>query len=43
MPPEAPRALPVVGDEDAVFVKVGAPNTGPGNARGVPEGFAWPA
>jgi hypothetical protein len=24
-------------------VKVGAPHTGPGDARGIPEGFAWPA
>ena len=32
----------MVGDEDAIFVKVGAPNTGPGDARGVPDDFAWP-
>lgn len=42
MPPETPRSVRAVGDEDAVFVKVGAPNTGPGDGRGVPENFAWP-
>jgi mannose-6-phosphate isomerase-like protein (cupin superfamily) len=42
VPPETPRALRAVGDEDAVFVKVGAPHTGPGDSRGVPDGFAWP-
>jgi mannose-6-phosphate isomerase-like protein (cupin superfamily) len=42
VPPETPRALRVIGDEDAVFVKVGAPNTGPGDSRGVPDDFAWP-
>jgi mannose-6-phosphate isomerase-like protein (cupin superfamily) len=42
VPPETPRALRVVGDEDAIFVKVGAPNTGPGDARPVPESFGWP-
>jgi mannose-6-phosphate isomerase-like protein (cupin superfamily) len=42
VPPETPRALRAVGDEDAVFVKIGAPNTGPGDGRGVPEGFGWP-
>jgi mannose-6-phosphate isomerase-like protein (cupin superfamily) len=34
------RALRAVGDEDAVFVLVGAPNTGPGDAENV-EDF-WP-
>ncbi len=42
VPPETPRALRAVGDEDAIFVKIGAPNTGPGDGRGVPEGFGWP-
>ena len=42
IPPETPRALRAVGDEDAIFVKVGAPNTGPGDSRDVPEGFGWP-
>jgi mannose-6-phosphate isomerase-like protein (cupin superfamily) len=42
VPPETPRALRAVGDEDAIFVKVGAPNTGPGDSRDVPEGFGWP-
>ena len=42
VPPETPRALRAVGDEDAVFVMVGAPNTGPGDARGVPDDFGWP-
>jgi mannose-6-phosphate isomerase-like protein (cupin superfamily) len=42
VPPETPRALRVVGNEDAIFVKVGAPNTGPGDSRGVPVDFAWP-
>jgi mannose-6-phosphate isomerase-like protein (cupin superfamily) len=42
VPPETPRALRVVGDEDAIFVLVGAPNTGPGDARGVPDSFRWP-
>jgi mannose-6-phosphate isomerase-like protein (cupin superfamily) len=42
VPPETPRALRVVGDEDAIFVKVGAPNTGPGDSRDVPDQFAWP-
>ena len=42
VPAETPRALRVVGDEDAIFVKVGAPNTGPGDARGVPDDFGWP-
>jgi mannose-6-phosphate isomerase-like protein (cupin superfamily) len=42
VPPETPRALRAVGDEDAIFVKVGAPNTGPGDSRGVPDDFAWP-
>jgi hypothetical protein len=41
-PPETPRALCVVGDEDAIFVKVGAPNTGPGDARDAPEEVSWP-
>ena len=36
VPPETPRALRAVGDEDAIFVKIGAPNTGPGDGRGVP-------
>jgi mannose-6-phosphate isomerase-like protein (cupin superfamily) len=43
VPPETPRALRNIGDEDAVFVKIGAPNTGPGDGRGVPDDFAWPA
>ena len=43
VPAETPRALRVVGDEDAIFVKVGAPNTGPGDARGVPDDFGWPS
>jgi mannose-6-phosphate isomerase-like protein (cupin superfamily) len=42
VPPETPRALRAVGDEDALFVKVGAPNTGPGDSRGVPNDFGWP-
>ena len=42
VPPETPRALRVVGDEDAIFVMIGAPNTGPGDARGVPDDFSWP-
>jgi mannose-6-phosphate isomerase-like protein (cupin superfamily) len=42
VPPETPRALRAVGDEDAIFVKVGAPNTGPGDSRGVPDDFGWP-
>ena len=42
VPPETPRALRAVGDEEAIFVKIGAPNTGPGDSRGVPDGFAWP-
>jgi mannose-6-phosphate isomerase-like protein (cupin superfamily) len=42
VPAETPRALRVVGDEDAIFVKIGAPNTGPGDARPVPESFGWP-
>jgi mannose-6-phosphate isomerase-like protein (cupin superfamily) len=42
IPPETPRALRVVGEEDAIFVKIGAPNTGPGDGRDVPEGFGWP-
>jgi mannose-6-phosphate isomerase-like protein (cupin superfamily) len=42
IPPETPRALRAVGDEDAIFVKIGAPNTGPGDGRGVPDDFAWP-
>ena len=37
------RALRVVGDEDAIFVKFGAPNTGPGDGRGVPDDFGWPS
>jgi mannose-6-phosphate isomerase-like protein (cupin superfamily) len=42
VPPETPRALRAVGDDDAIFVKIGAPNTGPGDGRAAPEGFAWP-
>lgn len=42
VPPEVPRALRAVGDEDAIFVKIGAPNTGPGDGRDVPDGFGWP-
>jgi mannose-6-phosphate isomerase-like protein (cupin superfamily) len=42
IPPETPRALRAVGEEDATFVLIGAPNTGPGDARGVPDDFAWP-
>jgi mannose-6-phosphate isomerase-like protein (cupin superfamily) len=42
VPPETPRALRAVGDEDAIFVKIGAPNTGPGDGRGVPDDFGWP-
>ena len=42
VPPETPRALRAVGEEDAVFVKIGAPNTGPGDGRGVPDDFGWP-
>jgi mannose-6-phosphate isomerase-like protein (cupin superfamily) len=42
IPPETPRALRAVGDEDAIFVKIGAPNTGPGDGRGVPDDFTWP-
>ena len=36
VPPETVRALRAVGDEDAVFVAVGAPNTGPGDSESVP-------
>lgn len=43
VPPETPRALRAVGEDDAIFVKIGAPNTGPGDSRGVPERFAWPS
>jgi mannose-6-phosphate isomerase-like protein (cupin superfamily) len=43
VPPATPRALRAVGDEDAIFVKIGAPNTGPGDGRGVPDSFGWPA
>jgi mannose-6-phosphate isomerase-like protein (cupin superfamily) len=42
VPPETPRALRAVGDEDGLFVKIGAPNTGPGDSRGVPDDFGWP-
>lgn len=42
VPPETPRALRAVGDEDAIFVKVGAPNTGPGDGRDAPDDFGWP-
>ena len=41
VPPETTRLLRAVGDEDAVFVLVGAPNTGPGDGENV-ENF-WPA
>ena len=34
VPPETPRALRAVGAEDAIFVKIGAPNTGPGDGQG---------
>ena len=40
IPPETPRCVRAVGDEDAVFVLVGAPNTGPGDAEDVPD--FWP-
>jgi mannose-6-phosphate isomerase-like protein (cupin superfamily) len=40
VPPQTPRLLRAVGDEDAVFVLVGAPNTGPGDGENV-ESF-WP-
>jgi mannose-6-phosphate isomerase-like protein (cupin superfamily) len=33
VPPETPRALRAAGPEDAVFIAVGAPNTGPGDAE----------
>jgi mannose-6-phosphate isomerase-like protein (cupin superfamily) len=39
VPPETPRALRAVGEEDAIFIKVGAPNTGPGDALTAPENF----
>ena len=42
VPAETPRALRVVGDEDAIFVKVGAPNTGPGDGAAFPDDFGWP-
>jgi mannose-6-phosphate isomerase-like protein (cupin superfamily) len=42
IPPATPRALRAVGEEDAIFVKVGAPNTGPGDSRDAPDSFAWP-
>jgi mannose-6-phosphate isomerase-like protein (cupin superfamily) len=32
VPPETPRALRAVGDEDAIVIAIGAPNTGPGDA-----------
>jgi mannose-6-phosphate isomerase-like protein (cupin superfamily) len=41
VPPETPRALRAVGAEDAVFVAVGAPNTGPGDALPPPDNFHW--
>jgi mannose-6-phosphate isomerase-like protein (cupin superfamily) len=40
MPPETVRGLRAVGDEDAVFVLIGAPNTGPGDAEDVDD--FWP-
>ena len=40
VPPETPRLLRAVRDEDAVFVLVGAPNTGPGDGENI-EDF-WP-
>jgi hypothetical protein len=39
---ETSKGVGMVGDEDAIFVKVGASNTGPGDARGVSDDFAWP-
>ena len=36
VPPQTVRALRSVGEEDAVFVAVGAPNTGPGDSEFVP-------
>lgn len=40
VPPETPRGLRAVGDEDAIVIAVGAPNTGPGDGLGPTEGFA---
>lgn len=37
VPPETVRALRAVGDEDAVFVAIGAPNTGPGDGIDVED------
>ena len=42
IPPETPRAVRAVGEDDAIFVKIGAPNTGPGDSRPAPDGFGWP-
>jgi len=42
VPPETPRALRAVGNEDAIVIAVGAPNTGPGDGLPAPDGFAWP-
>lgn len=40
VPPETVRLIRAVGDEDAVFVTVGAPNTGPGDGELVQD--FWP-
>lgn len=36
VPPPTVRALRAAGEEDAVFIAVGAPNTGPGDGEFVP-------
>jgi mannose-6-phosphate isomerase-like protein (cupin superfamily) len=41
VPPETPRTFRALGDEDAIVVAVGAPNTGPGDGLAAPEGFGW--
>lgn len=38
IPKETVRAVRAVGAEDAVFVKIGAPNTGPGDGENI-DGF----
>lgn len=40
IPPDTTRALRAVGDVDAVFVLIGAPNTGPGDGENLQE--FWP-
>jgi mannose-6-phosphate isomerase-like protein (cupin superfamily) len=40
VPPHEARLLRATGDEDAVFVKIGAPNTGPGDGEFVEDFWA---